>query len=132
MKISKEARRTARQLIRLTLRDGAVNEDTARQIVGKLIAEKPRHYLGILSAYQRMLRLEVEKRLAIVESAVELDGNERRSITSKLKKQHGADITTEFRVTPDLIGGLRIKLGSTVWDGSIKSRLDNFRNALAA
>jgi len=63
---------------------------------------------------------------------IELDGNERRSIASKLKKQHGADVTTDFRVTPDLIGGLRITLGSTVWDGTLKSRLDNFRNALAA
>src|SRR5687768_3994869 len=59
MKISKEARRTARQLIRYTLRDGKVNEDTARRIVAKLIAEKPRHYAGILNAYSRLLRLEV-------------------------------------------------------------------------
>jgi|SRR5688572_33276747 len=132
MKISKEARRTARQLIRYTLRDGKVNEDTARQIVAKLIAEKPRHYAGILNAYSRLLRLEVEKRHAIVESAIELDGNERRSIAGKLKKQHGADVTTDFRVTPGLIGGLRITLGSTVWDGSVKSRLDGLRNALAA
>jgi F-type H+-transporting ATPase subunit delta len=132
MKISKEARRTARQLIRHTLRDGKVNEDTARTIVAKLVAEKPRHYFGILSAYHRLLRLEVEKRHAIVESAVELDGNGRRSISGKLKKQYGGDIATEFRVVPDLIGGLRITVGSTVWDGSIKSRLDNLRNALAA
>jgi F-type H+-transporting ATPase subunit delta len=132
MKISKEARRTARQLIRHTMRDGKLNEDTARTIVAKLVAEKPRHYIGILSAYHRLLRLEVEKRHAIVESAVELDGNERRSISSKLKKQYGGDLATEFRVVPDLIGGLRITVGSTVWDGSIKSRLDNLRNALAA
>lgn len=131
MKIHKEALRTARQLIRLTIRDGGVNEDTAKQIVAKVIADKPRHYLGILAGYQRMLRLEVQKRHAIVESAVELDGNERRSISSKLKKQHG-DITSEFKTTPDLIGGLRVSLGSTVWDGSVKARLDRLRDALLA
>lgn len=131
MKIHKEALRTARQLIRLTIRDGGVNEDTAKKIVAKVIADKPRHYLGILAGYQRMLRLEVQKRHAIVESAVELDGNERRSISSKLKKQHG-DITSEFKTTPDLIGGLRVSLGSTVWDGSVKARLDRLRDALLA
>jgi F-type H+-transporting ATPase subunit delta len=129
MKIHKEAQRTARQLIRLTTRDGGVNEDAARKIVTKIIADKPRHYVGILSAYQRLLRLEVEKRHAVIESAVEIDGNERRSITTKLKKQHG-DITTEYKVTPDLLGGLRISLGSNVWDGSVKARLDALRTAL--
>ena len=131
MKIHKEALRTARQLIRLTIRDGSVNEDTARKIVAKVIKEQPRHYLGILAGYQRMLRLEVQKRHAIVESAVELDGNERRSVAGKLKKQHG-DVTSEFKVTPELIGGLRVSLGSTVWDGSVKARLDSLRDALLA
>ena len=129
MKIHKEALRTARQLIRLTVRNGGVNEDAARQIVDKVIKEKPRHYLGILAGYQRMLRLEVQKRHAIVESAVELDGNERRSIAARLKKQHG-EITSEFKTAPELIGGLRVSLGSTVWDGSVKARLDSLRDAL--
>ena len=131
MKIHKEALRTARQLIRLTIRDGGVNEDTAKKIVAKVIEDKPRHYLGILAGYQRMLRLEVQKRHAIVESAIELDGNERRSISGKLKKQHG-EITSEFKTTPELIGGLRVSLGSTVWDGSVKARLDALRDALLA
>ena len=129
MKIHKEAQRTARQFIRLTTRDGGVNEDVAKKIVTKMINEKPRHYVGILSAYQRLLRLEVEKRHAIVESAVEIDGNERRSITTKLKKQHG-DITSDFKITPELLGGLRITLGSNVLDGSVKARLEALRTAL--
>ena len=131
MKIHKEALRTARQLIRLTTRDGGVNESAAKQIVAKVIADKPRHYLGILAGYQRMLRLEVQKRHAIIESAVELDAAERKSIAAKLKKQHG-EITSEFKTTPELIGGLRVSLGSTVWDGSVKARLDALRDALLA
>ena len=129
MKIHKEAQRTARQLIRLTTRDGVVDESAAKKIVSKIIKEKPRHYVGILEAYQRLLRLEVQKRHAIIESAVEIDGNERRSITAKLKKQHG-DITADFNVVPELVGGLRITLGSNVWDGTVKARIDALRTAL--
>ena len=129
MKIHKEALRTARQLTRLTVRDGSVNEDAAKKIVAKVIKEKPRHYLGILEGYKRMLQLEVQKRHAVVESAVELDGNERRSIAARLKKQHG-EITSEFKTEPALIGGLRVSLGSTVWDGSVKARLDSLRDAI--
>lgn len=129
MKIHKEAQRTARQLIRLTTRDGGVNEDAAKKIIEKIVKDKPRHYVGILSAYHRLLRLEIARRHAVVESAAEIDSNERRSITARLKKQHG-DITTEYKVTPDLIGGLRVTLGSNVWDGSVKARLEALRNAL--
>jgi F-type H+-transporting ATPase subunit delta len=129
MKIHKEAQRTARQLIRLTTRDGGVNEDAARKIVAKVSKDKPRHFRGILAAYQRLLRLEVQKRHAVVESAEEIDGNERRSITAKLKKQHG-DITADFETKPELLGGLRITLGSTVWDGTVKARLEALRTAL--
>lgn len=99
MKISKEAQRTARQLIRLTLKDGRVNEETARQIVAKIIADKPRHYLGILSGYQRMLRLEVTKRRAIVESAAEIPAGDRDLILGDLQKKHGSDVTAEYRIT---------------------------------
>ena len=132
MKISKEARRTARQLIRLTTREGRVNELTARSIVAKLTAEKPRHYIGILSNYHRMLRLEIAKRHAIVESAAELNEGERNSVLSDLQKKHGADITAEYRISPALLGGLRVTLGSTVWDGSMKARLEALRSALLA
>lgn len=132
MKVSKEAQRTARQLIRLTIKDGKVNEDTARSIVAKISNEKPRHYLGILSAYLRALRLEVVKRHAIVESAGSMGNEECDSVRHQLQEKHGRDITVEFRRNEDLIGGMRVKLGSTVWDGSVKARLDNLRSAFLA
>jgi F-type H+-transporting ATPase subunit delta len=132
MKISKEAKRIARQLIRHTVRDGRVNEEAARQIVGRILAEKPRHYLGILSGYQRMLRLEVQKRHAIVENATSLSNEQCDEIRNRLRSIHGNDVTAEFRHNPELIGGMRVKLGSTVWDGSLKARLDQLSNALLA
>lgn len=130
MKISKEAKRTARQLIRLTMRNGRVNEDTARQIVARILAEKPRHYLGILSGYQRMLRLEVQKRHALVENATVLSNEQCDEIRGRIRAVHGDDVTAEFRHNPELIGGMRVKLGSSVWDGSLKARLDRLSNAL--
>ncbi|HEX2750330.1 MAG TPA: F0F1 ATP synthase subunit delta [Verrucomicrobiales bacterium] len=132
MKVSKEAQRTARQLFRLTTKDGKVNEKTARKIVAKITEEKPRHYLGILTAYHRMLRLEAAKRHAIVESASSLSNEQCDEIRGQLQKAHGKDLTAEFHLNSELIGGMRVKLGSTVWDGSVKSRLDNLRSALLA
>jgi F-type H+-transporting ATPase subunit delta len=132
MKVSKEAQRTARQLFRLTLKKGKVDEKTVRKIVAKITEDKPRHYLGILTAYYRMLRLEAARRHAIVESASQLSNEQCDEIRTELQKVHGKDLTAEFILNPDLIGGMRVKLGSTVWDGSVKSRLDNLRSALLA
>ena len=132
MKVSKDALRTARQFLRLTLRNGNVDLGTAKTIVDKVIADKPRNYLGILTSYQRLLRLELEKRHAIIESATEVSESERTSITTDLQSRHGADVTAEFRTNPELLGGIRVKLGSTVWDGSIRSRLEALRDKVLA
>ena len=132
MKVSKDAIRTARQFLRLTLRNGNLDLPAAKTIVEKVIADKPRNYLGILTAFQRLLRLEMEKRHAIVESATPLHETEQVTVTADLQLRHGSDITTEFRTNPDLLGGIRIKLGSTVWDGSVKSRLEALRDKVLA
>ena len=132
MKVSKDALRTARQVLRLTLRNGNVDLGTAKTIVDKVIADKPRNYLGILTACQRLLRLELEKRHAIVESATEVSDSERTTITADLQSRHGTDVTAEYRTNPELLGGIRVKLGSTVWDGSIRSRLEALRDKVLA
>ena len=132
MKVSKDALRTARQFMRLTQRNGTVDLAAAKTIVDKVIADKPRNYLGILTSYQRLLRLEMEKRHAIVESTQTLSETEQSTITADLQLRHGSDITTEFRTNPDLRGGIRVKLGSTVWDGSVKSRLEALRDKVLA
>ena len=132
MKVSKDALRTARQFMRLTLRNGTVDLAAAKTIVEKVIADKPRNYLGILTSYQRLLRLEMEKRHAIVESAEGLSQTEEATVTADLQLRHGSDITTEFHTNAGLLGGIRIKLGSTVWDGSVKSRLESLRDKVLA
>jgi F-type H+-transporting ATPase subunit delta len=132
MKVSKDALRTARQFLRLTLRNGNVDLAAAKTIVAKVVADKPRNYLAILTSYQRLLRLELEKRHAIVESATTVSDTERATITADLQLRHGSDITAEYRTNPDLIGGIRVKLGSTVWDGSVRSRLEALRDKVLA
>ena len=130
MKVSKEALRTARQLLRLSMKDGRIDADASRRIAAAVIKAKPRHYIATLEAYQRMLRLELEKRHAIVETSVTLSDNERESVLSDLKGRLGADITAVFRDVPELLGGMRVKLGSTVWDSSIKARLDGLSRTI--
>jgi F-type H+-transporting ATPase subunit delta len=123
MKISREARRTARELFRLSLVNGRVDAGRAKEISDGLVAGKSRGYFEILKELTRLIRLELAKRHAVIESAAALEPVTVQEITGNLQKKFGTDITTEFLINPALLGGLRIKLGSDVWDGSISSRL---------
>ena len=62
----------------------------------RLIAEKPRNYIDVLENYKRLLRLEVEKRHATIETASEVDPAIRSEIAANLKSKYGNDLTTEF------------------------------------
>ena len=130
MKITKEARNLSRQLFQLSLTDGRLDRAKVNSLVQTVLNEKPRHYQGGLEAYQRLLRLEMERRHALIESAAPLGEGTASAIVSSLKQKYGEDLTTEFSVNPDLIGGMRIKIGSDVWDGSVKQRLTRLQNLL--
>lgn len=130
MKITKEARALSRQLFRLSLTDEKVDRSKVNSVVQTVITQKPRHYLGALNQYQRLVRLELAKRHVVVESAVPLSSETSASVLSNLKQKYGEDLTSEFTVNPALIGGMRIKLGSDVWDGSVRARLNSLQGNL--
>lgn len=124
MKISKDAKRQARMMFRASLVDGRIDADAVRKVSDLVLKAKPRHYLQSLKEFSRLLRLETVKRHAIIQSASPLDTEESAAIVSRIHSQFGSDITTEFRVDPTLLGGLRIQVGSDVWDGSVRNRLN--------
>ena len=127
MKISKQARRDAKQLFRSCMVGGLLEENRVRQVVQQVIAQKPRGYVGILSHFQRLVKLDVERRAARVESAGPLPPELQGRVNEQLNRLYGAGLTISFAENPALIGGLRIKAGSDVFDGSVQARL----NALA-
>jgi F-type H+-transporting ATPase subunit delta len=123
MRTTKEARKTSRQLLKLSFTDGRLDQQKVNQVVQSVLTEKPRHYGEVLKDYQRLLRLEVAKRHAVVESATALNSNLSSLLITKLKSRYGDDLTIEFKTNPTLLGGLRVKLGDDVWDGSVRNRL---------
>ena len=124
MKISKQARRGAKELFRSCLVDGVLDENRARQIVAKVVESKPRGYVAILSHFQRLVKLEIERRTARIESAQPLSPGIESDVRERLERIYGRGLNVSFGVNPALIGGLRIKVGSDVYDGSVQSRLN--------
>ncbi|HXM04306.1 MAG TPA: F0F1 ATP synthase subunit delta [Chthoniobacterales bacterium] len=123
MRTTKEARKTSHQLLKLSFTDGKLDEHKVNQVVQSVLSEKPRHFGEVLKDYQRLLRLEVAKHHAVVESATALNSNLSSLLVTKLKARYGDDLTIEFKTNSTLLGGLRVKLGDDVWDGSVRNRL---------
>jgi len=130
MKINKEIRQLSRQMLRASFTDGQLDQGKIASLVQSLIAKKPRRFLDILQNYKRLLRLEIEKRRATIESASELSSQNSSTILAKLKQRYGDDLTAEFRIDPTLLGGMRIRVGSDVWDGTVRNRLQQLQQQL--
>jgi F-type H+-transporting ATPase subunit delta len=123
MKSSKQTKREAKQLFRSCMVKGALQEDRARQLVQRVIELKPRGYLDIISQFHRLLKLEIERRTAKVESATPLPADLQAEVQASLARIYGPGLSLSFTQNPALLGGLRIKVGSDVYDGSVQARL---------
>ena len=64
-----------------------------------------------------------------VESAVELDPITRQRVFNDLARKYGNDLDVQYFVNPVLLGGLRIRVGDDVFDGSVQGRLDRLAKA---
>jgi F-type H+-transporting ATPase subunit delta len=130
MKLNKEIRRLSRKMLQASFTDGQLDSGRIASLVDSLIAEKPRNYVNVLKNYKRLLRLEVEKRHATIETASEVDPGIGSEIVSNLKSKYGDDLAAEFHVDPQLLGGMRIRVGNDVWDGSVRNRLQRLQHEL--
>jgi F-type H+-transporting ATPase subunit delta len=124
MKISKQARRDARQLFRSCQVDDLLDENRVRQAVSLLAGKKPRGYVEILSRLHRLVKLDLERRAARVESATPLPADMQADVAGRIKKIYGAGVNVVFGQNPSLIGGLRIQVGSDLYDGSVQTKLN--------
>jgi F-type H+-transporting ATPase subunit delta len=130
MKVNKEIRQISREMLRASFIDGQLDSGRIASIVDSFLARKPRNYVDILKNYRRLLRLELVKRQARIDTASEVDPAVKSEIMASLKKKYGDDLTTEFLVDPQLLGGMRIRVGSDVWDGTVRNRLERLQQQL--
>ena len=130
MKIPKEARKLSRSLFRASFTGGHLDRARITAVLREVAARKPRNTVSVLKAYERLVRLELARLHAVIESATPLELEVSAEVLTDLQTRFGADITHEFKVTPALIGGLRVQIGSSVWDGSISGRLERLQSEL--
>ena len=123
MKINKKAKREAKQLFRLCLVNSLLDEDRVRHVMQHVVAAGRRKCPAILSHFGRLVKLDLARRTATIESATPLPADLGADIEAGLSRRYGPGLTTAFAHRPALIGGMRIQGGSDVYDGSVRAGL---------
>jgi F-type H+-transporting ATPase subunit delta len=123
MKTTRRSRREAKRLYRACIVGGLLDEGRARRVAQRVADSRRRGSLPILAHFQRLVRLDLARHLAVVESAVPLPPDILASVETGIARVYGAGTTTAVVHNPALIGGMRVQIGSDVYDGSVRAGL---------
>ncbi len=98
----------------------------------ELLADKGRLPLlpAIAQDYGAMLDQAMGLKRGVLTTAVPLSEGDRADIKTRLEKQTGSKLELAFREDPSILGGLMLKVGDTVLDGSLRAQLDNLRESI--
>ena len=129
MKSTKEIKREAKYLFRLCFVNGSLDEDRVRSVVEGILRSKRRGSLPLAGQFQRLVSLDRLRHTAKVESAVPLSPDVQANVHAGLVRTYGPELNTSFAENSELIGGMRIRVASDVYDGSIKAGLAALENS---
>jgi F-type H+-transporting ATPase subunit delta len=123
MRTIKQLRHEARQLFRLCLVKELLDEARVHQVVQQVLQVKRRDSFVLLSYFLRWVKLERSRHMAEIESATSLPADLQASVRANLERVYGPGMNTSYTINPALIGGMRIKVASDIYDGSVQAGL---------
>jgi F-type H+-transporting ATPase subunit delta len=131
MKIDRQSRQLAKKYFRACRKpDGSLDEGATKEIIQLLADQKPRNYLAVMTQLYRLAELALEESSVKIESATPL-ADKGAGVIRDLECRFGAASSTSYTENPALLGGLRIRRGNNIWDGSLSGRLDRLQQALS-
>jgi F-type H+-transporting ATPase subunit delta len=86
----------------------------------------------IVTTFQQVIRQRAGVAEAEISSAVELSAAQKKEMVKTLASLTGKKIETKYSLDPGLLGGAVVRIGDTIYDGSLRSRLNELRARLAA
>jgi F-type H+-transporting ATPase subunit delta len=132
MNTTRQARREAAQLFRICLVNGLLDESRVLEVLRMMGEAKPRGFMNTLLQFQRLVKLHLARHTAKVQSAQPLSADLQASVQACLDRVYGPGLVTSFGGDPTLLGGMRIQVGSDVYDGSIEARLANLERSFSS
>ena len=106
-------------------------EKRVSNFIGILVEKNRLELLDeILDAYRKLLDHRLGIVRAIVTAARPLDAAQQKELATKLAERTGKEIRMEVSVDASLIGGVVAQVGSTIYDGSVRTQLEAFKSRL--
>lgn len=98
----------------------------------RLLRRKGRLSLGrsVASYFRELMDEERSVLRAVVTTAVDLDSEREAAVKRRLQEQTGRTVELETRVDPAILGGMTVRVGDQLVDGSTRTRLRNLRSSL--
>lgn len=108
----------------------------SRTLLNFLLVLIEHHRSGLLDeirvAYHEQLYARLGVADAYVTSARELNEPEKADLARTLERLTGKRVEAHYGIDPELIGGAVVRIGSTIYDGSVREQLNRLRERLAA
>jgi len=104
-----------------------------RNLIAVMISnDRIGHVSEVAQAYRKLLQEQLGIRPAEIVTARELDPKEREALVAEIAKLAGSKIEASFTLDSSILGGTVVRIGSTVYDGSVRGRLERLKEALMA
>jgi F-type H+-transporting ATPase subunit delta len=123
MAAAKQTKQLARQLFRLSLVDGRISEAQVAGVLAYIEKAAPRHPLQLLKLYHRAIATEFAKSRAIVEHAGPVAEATLRLIEGAMSQKYHRPVTAVARPNPALLAGLRVRVGSDLYESTVAGQL---------
>ena len=128
MKVDRKYRNFARNLIEVSKENGFVSEARVAEVLRTLVEAKPRGLRQILEAYERGIIREIRFSTLSIEHAGELSTAAVNELKAGLEAEYGRPLALDMKPNPELIAGIRVRVGDDVIDHSVSGRLHLFQS----
>lgn len=125
MRGSKQIQQLARQLLSLSLIDGRLSVERVAGVLQYLEKHPPAQPMPVLKAYHRLVASEYAKGQAVVEHAGPVANSLLMSIEGAMSQRYHRPVTAVAKARPDLLAGLRVRVGDDVFESSVAGQLAN-------
>jgi F-type H+-transporting ATPase subunit delta len=113
----------AHQLFELSLDHGQVSAERVTGVLAWVDKHRPANASSVLRAYRRLIEADIGRRRAVIEYAGEVTPATLAEIASAMSRRYGRTIEPVPVRRPELIAGLRVRVGDNVFENSVVSQL---------